>query len=62
MNVLELMKQDLRELVDLVRESATYCAQVAAKPSLATDSSHDREIRREYRIVELQAKYGINLT
>jgi hypothetical protein len=59
MNILEQMKHELSELVRLVRESATYCAQVAAKPALITDESHAREIARELRIVELQVRYGI---
>lgn len=37
-----------------IRDSATYCAQVAAKPSLISNESHAREIAREHRIVELQ--------
>lgn len=59
MNILEQMQQELGELMRLVRDSATYCAQVAAKPSLVSNESHAREIAREHRIVELQVKYGI---
>ena len=59
MNAFEEAQQDLTLLLKLARASATYCAQVALKPSLATAESHEAEIAREVKIVELERKYGL---
>ncbi|CAG9236226.1 conserved hypothetical protein [Burkholderia gladioli] len=59
MNVFEQMRSDLNELVKLVRESERYCASVAAKPELASEESHAKELGRERRIIELSVRYGV---
>jgi len=59
MNTFEKMRAELSELMRLVRESASYCTAVAAKPELATAEIHTKEIQREHRIAELSCIYGI---
>jgi len=59
MNTFDRMRAELSELMRLVRESASYCTAVAAKPELATTESHAKEIQREHRIADLTRTYGI---
>ncbi|MFK4705694.1 hypothetical protein ABIC83_002533 [Roseateles asaccharophilus] len=59
MSVFDTAREELGELIRLVRASERYCVQVHHTPSLATDESHAAEVQREYRIVELKEKYGI---
>lgn len=59
-NFFDQMRADLKELLQLERDSATYCAQTFMKPSLVTEASHAKEIAREVRMVELRAQYGLN--
>lgn len=60
MSVFDNMKRDMSELVRLVRESASYCTAVAARPELATAESHSKEIVREQRIAELTHLYELS--
>ena len=57
--VFENMRKELSELVGLVRLSERYCTSVSVRPDLATDESHATEVKREQRIAELSAKFGI---
>ena len=57
--VFENMRKELSELVGLVRMSERYCTSVSARPDLATDESNATEVKREQRIAELSAKFGI---
>lgn len=53
-------KRDTEQLLKLVRESATYCTTISIRPELATDHSHQTEIEREKKIVELKTRLGVN--
>lgn len=59
MSVLDTMRLELNELVRLVRESERYCASVAHRPELASSSSHNKELARALRIIELSARYDV---
>lgn len=59
MSLIDEMRNNTTELIRLVRESAIYCATVAARPDLATAESHQKEVAREVRISELSRRLGI---
>jgi len=59
MSHFEAMKSDLEELLRLVRESERYCQCVALCPDLASDETHQKEVKREHRINELLHKFGV---
>jgi len=59
MSLLEELREEINELVRLVRLSERYLTSIAANPKLASDATHAEEIAREVRIGELRRRLGV---
>ncbi|HEX7649186.1 MAG TPA: hypothetical protein VF450_17445 [Noviherbaspirillum sp.] len=54
------VQKDLRELIDLVRQTATWDATLAAKPDIEpSEAAFDERRRQELRIAAIKQQYDL---